>query len=74
MRFLYRKSLFKNGFDQNFFICQPIFKFFAAKFLIADWANSSSKLSVASRANQCHGNSCWPIGIATYGNGVLEKR
>ena len=30
---------------------------------MADWANSSSKLSVASRANQCHGNSCWPIGI-----------
>ena len=30
---------------------------------MADWANSSSKLSVASRTNQCHGNSCWPIGI-----------
>ena len=28
MRFLYRKSLFKNVFDQNFFICEPIFKIF----------------------------------------------
>ena len=32
MRFLYRKSLFKNVFDQNCFICQPIFKIFAAHF------------------------------------------
>ena len=31
MRFLYRKSLFKNVFDQNFFICQLIFKMFAAQ-------------------------------------------
>ena len=31
--------------------------------LMADQANSSSKLSVASRASQCHGISQWPIGI-----------
>ena len=31
MRFLYRKSLFKNVFDQKFFICQPIFNMFAAQ-------------------------------------------
>ena len=28
IRFLYRKSLFTNVFDQNFFICHPIFTFF----------------------------------------------
>ena len=27
MRFLYRKSLIKNVFDPNIFICLPIFKF-----------------------------------------------
>ena len=32
IRFLYRKSLVKNVFDQNFFICNPIFKIFAAQF------------------------------------------
>ena len=32
IRFLYRKSLFKIVFDQNFFICQPIFKIFATHF------------------------------------------
>ena len=32
MRFLYKKSLFKNVFDQNFFICLPIFEIFAAHF------------------------------------------
>ena len=31
-RVLYRKSLFKNVFDQNFFICQPIYKNFASHF------------------------------------------
>ena len=30
---------------------------------MADWANSSSKLSVASRASQYHGVNWWPIGI-----------
>ena len=30
--------------------------------LISDYANSSSKLPVASRANQLHGISWWPIG------------
>ena len=33
MRFLCRKSLFKSVFDQNTFICQPIFKVFAAYFV-----------------------------------------
>ena len=32
MRFLYRKSIFKNVFDQNFFICLPIFNIIAAHF------------------------------------------
>ena len=32
MRSLYSKSLFKNVFDQNFFICQLIFKILAAYF------------------------------------------
>ena len=32
MRFLYRKSLFKNVFDHNFFICQPILKIFCCTF------------------------------------------
>ena len=32
MRVLYRNSLFKNVFDQNSFICQPVFKMFAAHF------------------------------------------
>ena len=32
MRFLYRRSLFKNVFGQNFCICQPIFKILAAHF------------------------------------------
>ena len=32
IRFLYGKSLFKFFFDQNFFICQPIFKIFVALF------------------------------------------
>ena len=31
--FLFRKSLFKNAFDKNFSICQPIFKLFAAQFV-----------------------------------------
>ena len=31
--------------------------------LMADYANSSCKLSVASRVSQYHGISCWSIGI-----------
>ena len=32
-------------------------------FLMTDYANSSSELSVASKASQYHGISWWPIGI-----------
>ena len=31
--------------------------------LMADYANSSSKLSIASRANQCYGSCWWSIGL-----------
>ena len=54
MRFLYRKSLFKNVFDQNFFIkkCQPIFKIFAAHFA------TNKMLNCAKKIFPLHLNSC----------------
>ena len=44
MIFYYRKSLFKIVFAQNFFNCQPIFKFFAAYFRTNLSPNSAKKI------------------------------
>ena len=52
MRFLYRKPLFKNVFAQNFFICEPIFKIFAAHFATNYMRNCAKKIFLL------HLNSC----------------
>ena len=53
------RSSLTNEKDHHYFLNRFVC---VGEFLMADYANSSSKLSVASRASQCHGVSWWPIG------------